>query len=201
MATNGVSPLMLLSWPPHRGAPATSGQRHRVRGRVRYRAAELPSATALLLSRSSIHTPLDRTITAARHASPCRCRFHHRRSQRYSQMPITPNATCCHRVGDLEHGAPVRRKRRPNSAHAIPVKIAPGSLQMAAGEFSADRDTKATPYGLGGPRSTRLAPISGKLPLSPTSCDRAHGSTRSRPSWRTAPRRDARASPVRRRHS
>src|SRR6266540_1923065 len=39
--------------------------------------------------------------------------------------------------------------KRQNSAPALPPRMPPGSTQMAARRFSADRDTMATPHELG----------------------------------------------------
>jgi hypothetical protein len=72
-------------------------------------------------------------------------------------MPISPERQperdSGHRAGDLElHGwfmlGTGAQEGCQNSAPTIPPRMPPGNPQMGAGELSADRDTKATPYGL-----------------------------------------------------
>ena len=103
-------------------------------------------------------------------------------------MPIRPNAQperdSGHRAGDLElHGwfmlgTGAQEVGLPKFGTHHPPRMPPGNPQMGAGELSADRDTKATPYGPPEPKEPRIGAISGEFPHSSISCDKAHGSDR-----------------------
>jgi hypothetical protein len=149
----GVLPLMLLSWPPHRGERTSGAAGHKLAATIEWRAWVPPLSSpvaALLRSRSSprqgrcMHPPTQGSITA-----PVS------NSQPHADQPERqPERDSGHRAGDLElHGwfmlgTGAQEVGCQNSAPTIRPGWPPGNPQMGAGELSADRDTKATPCGL-----------------------------------------------------
>src|SRR4030095_11790460 len=131
---------MLLSWPPHRGertSDAQTGSDERVPARA------VPPLSSRLASSTHSTAPLDRTLKAKRRGV--------RAPQRHSHHAGHLERDRVHRAEDLELPgclcwAPVRRKVEAPKIQHPPLLL--GYLQenpqMAAGEFSADRDTKAT---------------------------------------------------------
>src|SRR4249919_2140334 len=64
--------------------------------------------------------------------------------------------------------------KRQNSRPTFPPRMPPGRIQMAAPQFSADRDTLATRHELWRKENAGIALVSSQLPHGFTSCDRAH---------------------------
>ena len=147
----GVLPLMLLSWPPHRGERTSGAAGHKLAATIEWRAWVPPLSSpvaALLRSRSS---PRQGAACTRQHKVPSL-----RQCQTRSHMPISPNAQperdSGHRAGDLElHGwfmlgTGAQEVGLPKFGTHHPPRMPPGAPQMGAGELSADRE--ATPYGL-----------------------------------------------------
>ena len=87
-------------------------------------------------------------------------------SQPHADQPERqPERDSGHRAGDLElHGwfmlgTGAQEVGLPKFGTHHPPRMPPGNPQMGAGELSADRDTKATPYGLQSPKKQELAPF------------------------------------------
>src|SRR6266508_5208647 len=141
---------MLLSWPPHRGE-RQAGSDERVPAR-----AVLPLSSPLASSTHST-APLDRTLKAAGRGCtstsqpPCR-------SRRTRSCPPRRGFRVA-RLFMLGTGAPEGGSAK-NSAPTPSPRIPPGNPQMAAGEVSADRDTKATHRGQDAKKATIFGQLS-----------------------------------------
>jgi hypothetical protein len=142
----GVLPLMLLSWPPHRGERTSGAAGHKLAATIEWRAWVPPLSSpvaALLRSRSSprqgrcMHPPTQGSITA-----PVS------NSQPHADQPERqPERDSGHRARDLElHGwfmlgTGAQEVGLPKFGTHHPPRMPPGNPQMGAGELSADRDT------------------------------------------------------------
>src|ERR1700731_4446474 len=60
--------------------------------------------------------------------------------------------------------------KRQNSRPTFPPRMPPGRIQMAARQFSADRDSLATRHELWRTENARIALVSSQLPHGSTSC-------------------------------
>ena len=151
----GVLPLMLLSWPPHRGERTSGAAGHKLAATIEWRrmgtAAELSCRSLARLASSP--TAPRRWIEPAAGAlrAPANTGFHHCASVRLAatcrSAQRQPERDSGHRAGDLElHGwfmlgTGAQEVGLPKFGTHHPPRMPPGAPQMGAGELSADRDT------------------------------------------------------------
>jgi hypothetical protein len=123
----GVLPLMLLSWPPHRGERTSGAAGHKLAATIEWRAWVPPLSSpvaALLRSRSSprqgrcMHPPTQGSITARVS-----------NSQPHADQPERDSG---HRAGDLEFARLVYARHRCAGGGAAKIRhppFRPGCLQ------------------------------------------------------------------------
>ena len=142
----GVLPLMLLSWPPHRGERTSGAAGHKLAATIEWRRM----GTAAELSCRSLAPLAIEPAAGALHA-PANTRFHHCASVKLAatcrSAQRQPERDSGHRAGDLElHGwfmlgTGAQEVGLPKFGTHHPPRMPPGNPQMGAGELSADRDT------------------------------------------------------------
>jgi hypothetical protein len=177
----GVLPLMLLSWPPHRGERTSGAAGHKLAATIEWRAWVPPLSSpvaALLRSRSSprqgrcMHPPTQGSITAPvsnsqPHADqperPARTRFWSpRRGFRVARLVYARHIGCAGRgAAKIRHPPSAQDGLQEPHKWALVSFLRIGTLRR---HLTASRA-----------KEPRIGAISGELPHSSISCDRAHG--------------------------